>query len=121
MAAGRYNFFCEQGATFNPTISWVDDEGVAVDLSTYEARMQVRPTVPSASVIFEVTSASPAAASGGITLGGSAGTIEIVLEATATDDLPTGTFRYDLELEAPDGFVTRLLKGRFKIDPEVTR
>lgn len=120
MVAGKYNFLCEQGATFNPVVTWTDGDGDPVGLAGYQARMHVRPTIDSASVIIEVTSASPAA-SGGITLGGSTGTINIVLEATATDDLPKGTHRYDLELESPSGFVTRLLKGRFKVDPEVTR
>ena len=45
MAAGKYSFIIEQGATTNFQINWNDETGSAVDLSGYQARMQIRPGV----------------------------------------------------------------------------
>jgi hypothetical protein len=56
-----------------------------------------------------------------MSLGGSAGTIVLFIDADDTDELKSGTHKYDLELESSSGLVTRLLKGSFKVDPEVTR
>ena len=116
MAAAKYNLLCEQGATFNPTITWTDEADLPVSLVSYTARMQVRSTIDAATVIIELTTEN-----GRITLGGLAGTIELLLTCEETAALDSGTFKYDLELEGPGGVCTRLLKGNFKVDPEVTR
>ena len=42
MSAGAYDITCEQGVTFNRTLTVKDSNGDARDLSTYTARMQVR-------------------------------------------------------------------------------
>ena len=42
MAAGKYSFIIEQGATTNFQINWNDETGSAVDLTGYHARMQIR-------------------------------------------------------------------------------
>jgi len=116
MAAGKYNFLCEQGATFNPTITWTDEAWDAVSLVGYTARMQVRATIDASTQLIELTTENSR-----ITLGGLAGTIELLLSCDETAALADGTFKYDLELESPGDVCTRLLKGNFKVDPEVTR
>ena len=42
MAAGKYSFIIEQGATTNFQINWNDESGSAVDLAGYHGRMQLR-------------------------------------------------------------------------------
>jgi hypothetical protein len=44
-----------------------------------------------------------------------------MITAAQTSALKAGTYVYDLELEAPNGEVIRLIEGRFVITPEVTR
>lgn len=56
----------------------------------------------------------------GITLGGTAGTIVITIDADYTSALNDGTYVYDLELTSSSGTVTRLLEGQFVVTPEVT-
>lgn len=114
MAAATYDILCEQGATLSLALTYKDPDGDPVNLTGYTARMQVRESVSAASTLVAITSSS------GITLGGSAGTIQISLSATTTAALPKGSYVYDLELSS-GGTVTRLLKGAFTVDPEVTR
>jgi hypothetical protein len=54
-------------------------------------------------------------------MGGSAGTINILISASVTSEFPTGTHVYDLEIISPSNFVDRLIEGTFNVTPEVTR
>lgn len=116
MAAGKHNFLCEQGATFNPIVTWKDESETLVDLTGYTARMHVRPTIASAIITIQLTTENSR-----ITLGGAAGTIELLITDEDTELLAPGTYKYDLEMVSSIDTVIRLLKGNFKVDPEVTR
>jgi hypothetical protein len=113
-APGTLNLTCYQGASFDRTLTWKID-GLAVNLTGYTARMQVRTTYSSATTALSLTSGS------GITLGGAAGTILIEISATTTSGLTEGQYVYDLELVSSTGSVTRLVEGTFIVDPEVTK
>lgn len=115
MAAGTLNFTIEQGATFNLLLTWEIDS-VPVNLTGYTACLQARVDVEDSEVILSLTTSN-----GGITLGGSAGTISLDQSATQTALLPSGTYVYDLELIASNSAVTRLVQGELLISPEVTR
>lgn len=56
----------------------------------------------------------------GITLGGTAGTVVITIDAGYTSKLTSGNYVYDLELTSSSNVVTRLLEGQFTVTPEVT-
>jgi hypothetical protein len=118
MSAATINLIIEKGAKFNKQFIWKDSSNTPVDLSNYEARMQIRETVDSATVIDELTTAN-----GGITLGGSAGTIDLYLGATETDAIAISSGVYDLEIYDPldDDDVTRLVEGSISIKTSVTR
>lgn len=114
MAAGRYAFVIEQGATWDQTLTWtIDDE--PVDLTGYSARMQVRQQVASPTPVLSLTDED------GIELGGEDGTIRLSRSAAQTAALPAGSFVYDLEVVSGGGVVTRLIEGGFRVKPEVTR
>lgn len=125
MTSGRYDIVVDQGSTFRKTITWKDSSGSAVNLTGYTARMQARTTMSASSTIVQLTTAN-----GGITLGGSAGTIDLYISDTDTAEFPTAVPSgfsdalvgvYDLELISGSGDVTRLLHGDFIVNPEVTR
>jgi hypothetical protein len=122
MAAGQYDLLkIEQGATFLFEVGWKDSTGELIDLTGYEARMQVRKTHKSATAILDLTSTG-----GDITLSDGAAFPNIVVEASATDTADIvasdlGAAVYDLELEDGDGRVTRVVEGKCLITPEVTR
>lgn len=95
-------------------MTWSID-GVAQDLTGWTARMQVRPAVDSGTITLDIDTTD-----GGIELGGTEGTVTILISATATAALTAGSYVYDLELV--DGTeVTALLAGAFVVAPEVTR
>lgn len=113
ISPGNYNIVCPQGATFD-RYARLTVGGSAFDLTGYTARMQVRETYDATATLVSLTTGS------GITLGGTAGTIQWVISSTASAALPDGNFVYDLEL-INNAEVTRLIQGKFTVTPEVTR
>ena len=103
---------CKQGSTFTRTITWSQD-GIPVNVTGYTAAMQVRSSYTSPTAVVSLTNGD------GISLGGTAGTIEITISAVDTAGIPAGNYVYDLELTS-GGTVTRLLEGQFIVTPEVT-
>ena len=126
MAAGKYSFTVEQGSTTSFQVVYKDANGTPVDLSGYHARMQIRETKDSATVICRLSSSLDADGTG-LNLSGSAGnlplssgSIGIYISAASSSGFSFDTAYYDLEL-VTGGTVTRLLQGSVKLDKEVTR
>jgi hypothetical protein len=115
MAAGVYNFVCEQGATFEKVLTLRDADQELYDFTGCTARMQVRKDAKATDVLISLTTSN-----GRLTLGGEAGTITFLISAADTSAIAREGI-YDLEVETAGGHVYRLLKGRFDLDPEVTR
>lgn len=111
MSAGTYNFTFEQGATFSRQLT-VQDNGSAMDLTNYSARMQLRSSVESTTVALTVTCAITNATGGIITVSNT---------ATETMGVDAGIYVYDLEIESSAGVVTRLMQGTATITANVTR
>ena len=116
MAAGKYDFYIEQGATFDQEIVWRDSNNSPVNLTGYTARLQIRKSVTATTPILTLT-----AENGKITLGGSTGKVTLYLAPSDTSPLTAFSGVYDLELQSASGFVTRLLEGQVEISREVTR
>lgn len=112
--AGRYNISICQGATYSQVFTYKDSAGSAVDLTGYSARLKAKNKRTDVTAIISLTSGD------GITLGGAAGTISLLISDTDTASYSPGTLVYDLELEDGSGVVTRLLQGYVNISGEVT-
>jgi hypothetical protein len=104
-----------QGATFSRVIRWKADNA-NVNLTGYTARMQLRTSAEAITTLEDLTTEN-----GGITLGGTAGTITLSLTATETAALPATRAVYDLELVSSGGVVTRLVEGVVTITRNITR
>jgi len=103
-----------QGETFQKTFTYKSG-GVAVDLSSHTARMQVRSSYAAETALLDITSGG-----GNITLA-SNGVIAVTVASSVTAALAApDTGVYDLEIIL-SGVVTRLLQGSVTITPEVTR
>ena len=113
MPAAKLNLTIEQGTTFTKRLTWRDKNKRPVSLTGYTSRMQVRPTVTSAEVILELSTANNR-----ITLA-TGGIIQIQLTPEETSAMKAGV--YDLELTDTSGRVTRLIEGKVSVSPEVTR
>ncbi len=125
MAAARYSFIIEQGATTNIQVTWQDESG-SVDLSGYGARMQIRPTVDSSTVYLSLSSSLQLDGTG-LNMSGSdgetavqSGSIGIYISAATSSVLNFDTAYYDLEMVSGNE-VTRLLEGQVKLSKNVTR
>lgn len=107
----------EQGSTLSLSINYKDSNGDTIDLSSgYTARMQGRTGAAADSTLFSLTDSS------GITLAATNPNILVTLSATSTAALPAPLLGvYDLEIESSSGVVTKVLKGRLRVDSEVTR
>lgn len=113
--AGTYDIEAFQGDTFTLPIVWRDENKDLVDLTGYTARMQLRQTVDAEDFTIELTTEN-----GGITLGGTAGTIDLTISAEDMAAIDAGSYKYDLEMVVGES-VTKLLRGKFKVIAEVTR
>jgi len=98
-------------------IYYKDPANKPIKFGGYKARMQVRSTVDSSTVILELTTEN-----GGIELGDTDGSIYLYVDDTITAQLEEGIYVYDIELVAPssDLYVYKLLQGNFAVRSEVT-
>lgn len=126
MAAGKYSFIIEQGSTTNFQVNWTDETGSKIDLTGYQARMQLRPQVESSNILLSLSSSLRVDGTG-INLSGSNGTtplssgsIAIYISATSSSFLDFNEAFYDLEM-VKGNEVTRLLEGKVKLSKNVTR
>jgi hypothetical protein len=110
---GTYNITCPQGATWDRTFT-VNVGSTRLNLTGYTAAMQVRESADAGTAIISLTNGS------GITLGGTAGTIDVVISSAQTAGAASGSYSYDLELNS-GGTITRLLEGSFNVTGNVTR
>lgn len=126
MRAGTYNFTCEQGATFTRLIELEEPDLIAdptgntfvpIDISGYTARMQIRRTLESSTPMISLTTENNRLV---INPGDANNQVTITLTDEETSTLTTSGV-YDLEIESPDGVVSRVLQGAVTLSLEVTR
>lgn len=118
MAPGETDLIIYQGATFRRAIRLASNNGVAIDLTGATVRMQIRNPITAETPLVDLTAANGGAVVSDATNGEM--TILITDEETAALNWD-GRASYDIELEYPDGTVDRILKGKVKLDKEVTR
>lgn len=107
-----------QGAAFELALSFRDAAtGDPLDLSGRTGRMHIRAAMEDPDPLVDLTTQN-----GRIAIDGPEGrvTLRLTAEVTAALPLPAGGV-FDLELVALDGGVDRVLMGRVRLDPEVTR
>ena len=132
MAAGNYSFTIEQGATTDFEIVYKDSNSNPVDLTGYQAKMQLKDSIGGSSTFLTLSSSlSPDGT--GLNLSGSggnaaskpltSGSIGIFISHATSSNLTFGTAVYDLEIVSGSGntaVVTRLLQGKINLSKEVT-
>jgi hypothetical protein len=116
MTAAAYDFVIEQGSTLDKAFVWKDSTGTVINLSGYTARMQIRQTVSSTTVLLELTTLNNR-----IIITPSEGKIRLLVAAADTGAITWQRGKYDLELVSSTGTVTRLLYGDVEVSREVTR
>ena len=112
--SAKYNLVCEQATTFNFIFS-INNNNVLLDLTGYTGVMTVRPFVGATT-----TTVVASTANGRMTLGGIAGTVTVLIDATTTGAIGSGRYVYDLVLTT-GSTVTRYLEGKFIVTGAVTQ
>jgi hypothetical protein len=127
MAAAKYSFVIEQGATLEFQLDWTDDTGNPIDLTGMHARMQVRPAVESSQIFLNLSSSLSDSCGTGLNLSGSSGTnplssgsIGVYVSAASSSLLNFNEAYYDLEVVSGCE-VYRLLEGKVRLSKNVTR
>jgi hypothetical protein len=117
--AGKFDLIIQQGATFDLEMTLKQENGNPINLTGYEARMQIRTRHSAQTAMLEITTDED----GGITFPDPAtGKIVIEIPAETTAELKAiKAAVYDLELIEPQGKVRRVVEGTVTITPEVTR
>lgn len=118
---GIYPLCINQGATFTRVFVWIAGQcgcgtvGASsgpVDLTGYTAALQIRAYPLATAILYD--------ASANLTLGGTAGTITLVIPAANTETFTWWQGVYDLLLTDSSGNATRLLAGAVTVSPAVT-
>jgi hypothetical protein len=115
IAPGILNLTFSQGATWKLSMTYTNSTGDPIDLTNYAARMQARPSYESDTTVLNLANGT------GITLGGTAGTINLLVAATTTATIGAAQYVYDLEIASASNEVTRVIEGTLQVTPEVTR
>jgi hypothetical protein len=112
--SAKYNLVCDQATTFNFQFS-INNNNVLLNLTGYTGTMTVRPFVGATT-----TTVVASTANGRMTLGGIAGTVTVLIDATTTGAIGSGRYVYDLVLTT-GSTVTRYLEGKFIVTGAVTQ
>ena len=116
--AAALNIQCDQGATFQLQATCKDDAGL-LNLTGYSAYMQLRNSATYNAGVTPPVVYSLTTSNGQITLGGTAGTINLYISYLNTDTIPDGAYSYDLFITTT-GFQAKMFGGTFTVNPRVT-
>ena len=110
-----YNITGYQGDYIQLTLNLKDSSGIALNLSGYEVRGQVRASYGSTGVLLDLNPTITNELSG---------LMAININSYISADIPISDHVYDIE-RYPSGILTgnsiKLMRGKFSILPEVTR
>jgi hypothetical protein len=115
MTAGIYNATIDQGSVWSVVFVYLNPSDVAINLTGYTARLQLRQNYNSAAADLTLTTEN-----GGISIVGATGIVTVTATDEQTELLEGGFYLYDLELSA-SGVVSRLVQGQITVAEQVTR
>jgi hypothetical protein len=111
---GNYNFVIRQGETLNTTVLWGDACLAPIDLTGFTAAFQAKRALSDDDLLIDLTTEN-----GGIVLGGTAGTIQLLMSSAATTALVAGNGFYDLKVISGGDVVSYLLQGKLRVQEMV--
>ena len=118
MSAGPVHFEIDTYSEWGVSMTWYVTTvaaGTKKDLTNYTAAMDIRRKQSDSTALAALTSGD------GITLGGTAGTINIALTDVQTASITPGFGYWDLELIDSGGSNMQLVHGTCEFRPSVTR
>lgn len=117
--AQRVDITCRRGDTFVLELTFKDEDGIAIDLSSgYNWEMQVRETDTSSSALLDGNSNDDNANDFGFT-GDSNGLLTITASASVMAGIEGGLYVYDLQ-SVQGAVVTTWMFGKFTVNEDVS-
>lgn len=117
--ASRVDITCRRGDTFVLELTFKDEDGIAIDLSSgYNWMMQVRETDTSTSATLDGDSNDDSANDFGFS-GTNAGVLTITSSASVMAAISGGVYVYDLQ-SAQGAVVTTWMYGKFTVNEDVS-
>lgn len=111
-----YDILADQGATLNRALFLKNSAKRPVNIEGYIGRMHIRDYVDSSIIIKTLTSDDE----GGLTIDGIIGRVDVLLKPADTASLAAKDYVYDIELESPEGEVTKIASGKLTVRAEIT-
>lgn len=107
-----------QGSTYIHEFTYVEeDEVTPIDITGFTARCQIRRTIKNTTIELECTTENSKI----VITDETNGVFELRIPSTDTEAFSFTRAVYDIEMIAPDLSVSRVVQGKVKVDPEVTR
>jgi len=122
MAAGKYNFTIEQGATVDFELVYKDGDSQIINIANYSGSMQIKDK-PGGSITHITLTKDLATDGTGLDFtNADQGKIKVFISANSSSQLNFNKASYDLEIATDEDYpiVTRLLQGTVTLDKEVT-
>jgi hypothetical protein len=118
MKPAKVNIIIYQGSTFQKFFTWkTGDPALPVDLTGYIIRSQFRSKLTSEEALIEFTTLNGKI----LIVDAPGGHFVLTLSASETTAIEFKSAVYDIEVESPSGYVTRLIEGTVTVSPEITR
>lgn len=111
----RWDIHVRDNADFGRRFTWRDGDSRPKDLTDATAMLQVRQSPGDAEPLLALDETD------GLTLGGTAGTIDVAIAADTAADFDWSRAIYDLRITLADGSVTTLLEGGVFVDRGISR
>ncbi|MCS7001217.1 MAG: hypothetical protein NZ518_00055 [Dehalococcoidia bacterium] len=127
MIPARYDPVVVRGDTWRERIEYRDDDGTPIDLTGYQARMDVRlPSGRWGTTTATTLVASYGTSTGHMTITGPLGRIDLVVPPAQTELLSPSNARvrklaYDLVIVSPTAEQTTILRGTVRVIGRTTR
>jgi len=108
------NIKIRKNATLELSVTYTDSAGVAVDLSSATAKLQIRNTKGGDKLYYTATDADD------ITITGASGLIVLTIPTDTTSTFGFSKGAYDLVVTFPNDTATVILEGKVTVDDGVT-
>ena len=102
----------DQGTTFETTVDLTNDDGTAINVTSYIFQSQIRKSYFSTSPTANLTVTIADAANG---------VVRMSMNANTTANIKAGRYLYDLKMTTANNVTTRVIEGIVTVTPQVSR
>lgn len=110
-----YDIVADQGATLNRVLFLKTSTKTPINLTGYSGRMQIRTSSAESAIVQTLVTGTRS-----LSIDPLLGRVDVLLTPAETEALSPGIYVYDIELESPDGDVTKFIAGKFTVRAEIT-